>query len=212
MTNEQLTELYNAANGLDPKRHNPITTERIFVAMRGAIAVEREANAARLAVRATKIREANTRRGKVLNCAQWVSDVLDEEADAIRERSNARTVGPDAGFIAAGPTRVTGCAPAADTETEMKADHIHTPNDGRGQRDVFVDGKLVERAFFADTRRGIVRAYKYPLRLDKWRKRVLAETLHGVVDVRAKVGAGEAAPEGHNASAKGPGGSLLGPP
>jgi oligoribonuclease NrnB/cAMP/cGMP phosphodiesterase (DHH superfamily) len=80
----------------------------------------------------------------------------------------------------------------------MKTDHIHTPKDGRGLRDVIVNGKLVDHVFFADTRRGIVRAYKYPLRLDKWRKRVLFETLHGVVEVRAKVGAGETAPEGHN--------------
>jgi len=42
MTNEQLTDLYNEANGLDPKEHNPITTERIFAAMRAAIAAERE--------------------------------------------------------------------------------------------------------------------------------------------------------------------------
>lgn len=73
----------------------------------------------------------------------------------------------------------------------MKADHIHTPKDGRGQRDVFVDGKLVKGVFFADTRRGIVRAYKYPLQLDKWRKRVLSETMHGVVEVRAQPRAGD---------------------
>lgn len=85
----------------------------------------------------------------------------------------------------------------------MKADHIHTPKDGRGLRDVFVDGKLVERVFFADTRRGIVRAYRYPLRLDKWRKRVLSETLHGVVEVRAKVGAGKTVTEGHNKEVRG---------
>lgn len=79
----------------------------------------------------------------------------------------------------------------------MKADyHIHTPHDGRATRDVFVDGKLVERAFFADTRRGIVCAFKHPLRLDRWRKRVLSETLHGVVEVREKVGADTTAPEG----------------
>lgn len=33
-TNEELTIIYNDANGLDPKRHNPITMERIFTAMR----------------------------------------------------------------------------------------------------------------------------------------------------------------------------------
>lgn len=43
MSNEKLTAIYNEANGLDPKRHNPITTERIFAAMRAAMAAEREA-------------------------------------------------------------------------------------------------------------------------------------------------------------------------
>ena len=71
----------------------------------------------------------------------------------------------------------------------MKTDHIHTPDDGRGPRDVFVDGKMVDRVFFADTKRGIIRAYKYPLRLDKWRKRALSKTMRGVVEVRAKVSA-----------------------
>ena len=43
MTNDELTAIYNEANGLDPKRHNPITTERIFAAMRAAAEMEREA-------------------------------------------------------------------------------------------------------------------------------------------------------------------------
>lgn len=43
MTNEELTAIYNDANGLDPKRHNPITTERIFSAMRAAMAKQRMA-------------------------------------------------------------------------------------------------------------------------------------------------------------------------
>ena len=38
-----LTEIYNKANKLDMTRHNPITTERIFVAMLAAMEVEREA-------------------------------------------------------------------------------------------------------------------------------------------------------------------------
>lgn len=42
ITNEELTEIYNIANGLDNKRHNPITTERIFSAMRAAMIIERE--------------------------------------------------------------------------------------------------------------------------------------------------------------------------
>jgi len=43
MTNDELTAIYNEANGLDPKRHNPITTERIFAAMRAVAEMEREA-------------------------------------------------------------------------------------------------------------------------------------------------------------------------
>lgn len=34
LTDVELTNIYNRANNLDPKRHNPITTERIFRAMR----------------------------------------------------------------------------------------------------------------------------------------------------------------------------------
>lgn len=69
----------------------------------------------------------------------------------------------------------------------MKIDHIHTPDDGRGLRDIFVNGRKIDSAFYADTRRGIVRAYRDPIKLDKWRKRALTKTLHGVVEVRAKV-------------------------
>lgn len=87
----------------------------------------------------------------------------------------------------------------------MIKNHIHTPDDGRGPRDVFLNGKLIKHVFFADTKRGIVRIYKHPLRLDKWRKRVLSETMRGVVDVRAKVGAGRTATEGHNAKLTGGG-------
>lgn len=43
MTNEELTEIYNRANNNIPVRHLPITTERIFAAMRAAIVAEREA-------------------------------------------------------------------------------------------------------------------------------------------------------------------------
>ena len=49
--------------------------------------------------------------------------------------------------------------------------------------------------------RGIVRSYREPLRLDKWRKRVLSKTLHGVVEVRTIVV--ETEPEGQDAEMKG---------
>lgn len=38
-TDAELTKIYNEANGLDPKRHNPITTERIFKAMRACLSM-----------------------------------------------------------------------------------------------------------------------------------------------------------------------------
>lgn len=38
MTDQELTQIYNDANGLNPKPHNPISTERIFAAMRAVAA------------------------------------------------------------------------------------------------------------------------------------------------------------------------------
>ena len=37
MTDAELTHIYNTANKLDPARHNPITTQRIFTAMRAMV-------------------------------------------------------------------------------------------------------------------------------------------------------------------------------
>lgn len=67
------------------------------------------------------------------------------------------------------------------------ADHIHTPDDGRGQRDVYVDGLLVNGCFYADTRRGIADVYVKGgdglIRLDKRGKRLLSKRLRGCVEV-----------------------------
>lgn len=41
ITDAELTRIYNEANGIDPKRHTPITTERIFNAMRFCVALGR---------------------------------------------------------------------------------------------------------------------------------------------------------------------------
>lgn len=65
----------------------------------------------------------------------------------------------------------------------MAADHIHTPGDGRGRRDVFVDGRLVDGVFYADTRRGVVDYYPRPLKLHKHGKRAISRRLHGRVEV-----------------------------
>ncbi len=68
--------------------------------------------------------------------------------------------------------------------------HVHTALDGRPRnRQVFLNGKQIYGVVYADTRRGIVRFVRYPIKLDRWGKRVLTRTLRGVVEVREKVGA-----------------------
>lgn len=43
---------------------------------------------------------------------------------------------------------------------------IHTPDDGRGMRAVYLDGKKVDQVVYADTRRGIVRIHHNPIRVN----------------------------------------------
>lgn len=62
-------------------------------------------------------------------------------------------------------------------------DHIHTPSDGRGPRDVYLNGKLIQRVVYANTKKGKVRVCDEPLKLDKYRKRVIERTKHGRVEV-----------------------------
>lgn len=62
--------------------------------------------------------------------------------------------------------------------------HIHTPDDGRPHnRRVLVDGVELKGVVYADTRRGIARRYRDPIKLDKWKKRALTETIRGRVEV-----------------------------
>lgn len=63
------------------------------------------------------------------------------------------------------------------------SDHIHTPDDGRGPRDVYLDGKPVRRVVYANTKKGKVRVYAEPIKLDKYRKRILTRTKRGRVEV-----------------------------
>lgn len=65
--------------------------------------------------------------------------------------------------------------------------HIHTPDDGRGLRDVFLNGQLIDRVIYADTRKGVVRVIDNPPRLDRYKQRLLWRTLRGTVEVRPKV-------------------------
>lgn len=48
---------------------------------------------------------------------------------------------------------------------------------------VFVNQQPVNQVFFANLKKGIVRRYKYPFKLDKHRKRALTETLHGKIEI-----------------------------
>jgi len=68
----------------------------------------------------------------------------------------------------------------------MIPDHIHDIGieDFKGRRDVFVNGKRVAACFYADTRKGVVKAYRKPYKIDKHRKRALSYTLHGDVEVK----------------------------
>jgi len=61
--------------------------------------------------------------------------------------------------------------------------HIHTCDDGRGRRLVMVDGKPVEKVFYADTRKGVVRYFATPMRLHKRRKRAIERTKRGKVEI-----------------------------
>lgn len=67
--------------------------------------------------------------------------------------------------------------------------YVHTPDDRRisesirTQREVFVNGKMIDGCMYADTKRGIVRVVSRPIRLDKHMKRVLTKTLRGNVEV-----------------------------
>lgn len=61
--------------------------------------------------------------------------------------------------------------------------HIHTVDDGRGRRRVLLDGQVVEKVVYADTRKGVVRYCDTPVRVHKHGKRAIQRTKHGTVEV-----------------------------
>jgi len=65
----------------------------------------------------------------------------------------------------------------------MMNDHIHKPDDGRGARDVFVNGNFVECAVYADTRLGFVIYTPRPFRRAKNKDYVYTRKLKGRVEV-----------------------------
>lgn len=66
----------------------------------------------------------------------------------------------------------------------MSDETIHTPNDGRGAREVYVNGRLMHRVTFADTRRGIVRFHKFGARLTRKHDGIVETTRRGKVVVK----------------------------
>ncbi len=49
--------------------------------------------------------------------------------------------------------------------------------------EVRVNGKRIDRVFYVNLTKGIVRAFRYPIKIDKHRKRVLHYTLRGKIEV-----------------------------
>lgn len=76
---------------------------------------------------------------------------------------------------------------SAAREKRRARRHTHTPGDGKLYRDVWLNGRLVGGAIYADERRGIVRVITEPTRLVRWgKKRILTRTLRGQVIVKPK--------------------------
>jgi hypothetical protein len=65
----------------------------------------------------------------------------------------------------------------------MNSDHIHRTDDGRGLRDVFVNGVMVDRAVYADTKKGIVFFVPFPVRIKKNSDEIYTRRLRGKVEV-----------------------------
>lgn len=63
-------------------------------------------------------------------------------------------------------------------------DHIHVRGDGRGPRQVYLNGKPIMQVVFADTRKGVVRFHDRPAKVHKHGKRFIERTRHGLVEVR----------------------------
>ena len=62
------------------------------------------------------------------------------------------------------------------------ADNIHTPHDGRGIREVFVNGNRIERVVWADVRDGVVWFLPSPIRVTR-KGEAYARRLRGSVRV-----------------------------
>jgi len=63
------------------------------------------------------------------------------------------------------------------------AGHIHTPSDGRGLRNVFVNGNLINRVVYADTKKGEAYFTPSPVRVIRGKDEIYTRKLTGVVTV-----------------------------
>ena len=61
--------------------------------------------------------------------------------------------------------------------------HIHTPDDGRGLREVFVDGMKTLQVFYADTLEGVVDVYLEPHELCEESGECKSKRIYGKVKV-----------------------------
>lgn len=73
-----------------------------------------------------------------------------------------------------------------DAVMATQPDHIHMVGDGRGQRDVYLNGKRLKNVIYANTRTGKVRLHDDPPKVHKYGKRLIVRTLRGVVEVAAR--------------------------
>lgn len=53
---------------------------------------------------------------------------------------------------------------------------------------IYVDGVEISRVFYVDNKKGLVRRYRDGLPLDRWRKRVLSESLRGRIIIELPEG------------------------
>jgi hypothetical protein len=63
---------------------------------------------------------------------------------------------------------------------------LHVETTRYRQFEIFLNGRLVTQPFFANLKKGLVRRYRDDFKLDKHRKRILTESLHGKIEVRVK--------------------------
>ena len=65
----------------------------------------------------------------------------------------------------------------------MNSDNIHRPDDGRGRRDVFVNGNKIDSVVWADTKNGVVKFAPRPYRAIKNGDEIYTRELRGKVEV-----------------------------